>query len=176
MIYDAFQWKEIEVGKEIVIPQGRLILRLSQPGAVYITQQGYEGLAGYGADHDYQVTGYATYRVEAEKARAFVKQPDVVTYESTGNIFTNADRMPTESGSMLEVTRAMRLFRFEQQQTLREMRLAAKELNEARAASGEEPQKEPQKEPEKQITAENQAELDPDKKAPEQKTPDEEKK
>lgn len=150
MKFDPTQWNEVSNGKELEIPKGRLWLRSSGPVNVYVKSDGVEVLAGFGQDID--ITLYckpaATFRVDAPKGvRSWLFHPirRVVDHE-TAEIYTNVDREIHESGSMNEVTRALRMMRLEH---LAERNAMREQMQALRAPSAPvEPELEPEPEPE----------------------------
>lgn len=123
MRFNPFEWEEINVEETRAAPKGRLWLRCSQECAVYLTAQGYEVLGEVGREIDLTLSEDVTFRVEAPaNARIFLYKPQVQFIEPTGEVFTNADRMPSESGAMMETRRALRMLQLEQQAVLRQMR------------------------------------------------------
>lgn len=130
MRFNPFEWEEINVEETRSAPKGRLWLRCSEECAVYLTAQGYEVLGAVGREIDLTLSEEnVTYRVEAPpNARVFVYSPRVQFIEPEGEVFTNPDRLPSESGTLMETRRAMRLFQIEQQALLRQMREDAAKL------------------------------------------------
>lgn len=121
--FDVFVWNEVTTNGKIAHPKGQLRLRLSQPAPLYIEAEGVEALAGYASDFDLEVSEAVTFRVEAAKGvRAFLYNPLPTSTVAEGEVFTNVDRMPHESGMMAEVTRARRMFEIERRQALDELR------------------------------------------------------
>lgn len=126
MKFDPFSWDEVKTNVQIETGKGRLQVRVSQPAALYVEAQGVEALFGVGTSHDVEVSETVKIRVEAPKgARAFLFRPHRTTaVEPVGEVYTNADRMTQESGTMLEITRARREFELERRAMLREMKIA----------------------------------------------------
>lgn len=136
MKYDAFSWEETSLNDDHTILSGRLHLKLSSPGAVFVTVLGYETLLGFGTEFREDFSTEFTYRVEADApVRAFVYVFASKVAESLAKeIFTNADRQPQESGSVLAVKKALRTHALEQQSQLRETRRLTAELQRERKA------------------------------------------
>lgn len=123
MKFDPFSYDEVKTNVEIESRKGKLRLQLSAPSALYVSAQGYEALAGYGASFDLEITEAFSFRIEAAKGvRAFRLNPAPASYVATGEVYTNADRMPHESGSMAEVLRARRMLEIERRSMMAEMR------------------------------------------------------
>lgn len=160
MKLDLFAWSEVEVGREVSAPAGRLWLKISAPGAVYVSSEGYEVLLGHGVEFDATLREAFTFRVEVPgktSVRAFVYAPSLPTFEASGEVFTNADRMVHESGTVLEVRKAMRAFQLEQRAMLRDIKIERAKLRAAKPKP--EPEPEPVPEPE---TTETTGEGEPD--------------
>ncbi|MBL4917254.1 hypothetical protein [Szabonella alba] len=130
MKFNPLNWSEVKPNEKIETGKGILRLRASQTAALYIEAQGVEALYGLGADFDVEVSEAVAFRVDAPKGtRVFHYRPGNTSFEPTGEVYTNIDRMPDESGTLAEVLRARRVFELEQRAMLREMRAeTAKQL------------------------------------------------
>lgn len=138
MKFDPTNWQEVPTNEEIEARKGRLQLRCSAPAALYITAHGQEALYGYAADFDAEVTEAVSFRVEAAegvRAFGFIAARSAVMF--AGEVFTNIDRMPNESGNLNEVTRAMRVFELQRRAALREIRAERDALVAAKAKEQE---------------------------------------
>lgn len=121
--FDVFVWNEVKANEKIQVGKGNLRLRVSQPAPLYIEAEGVEALAGFAADFDLEVSEAVTFRLEAPKGvRVFLYNALPTSTVAEGEVFTNVDRMPHESGMMAEVTRARRMFELERRQALEELR------------------------------------------------------
>lgn len=127
MKFDMFSWDEVKPNVENEAQKGTLFVRCSALAALYVTAQGVETLAGYGAEWSLEISEAVTYRVDAPKGvRVFKHRPFMETaVEADGEVFTNIDRMPHESGMMAEVTRARRMLEIEKRQMLNDIRREA---------------------------------------------------
>lgn len=127
MKFDVFSWDEVKTNAENQSAKGVLRLFVSAPAPLYITAQGVESLAGYGAEHTVEVSEEVTFRVEAPKGvRCFKHRAFAETaFEAEGETFTNIDRMPHESGLLADVTRARRMLEVEKRQMLADIRREA---------------------------------------------------
>lgn len=124
--FDVFAWEEIKTNEEIQVARGRLQLRLSTPCPVYFTAQGVEALIGFTSQIDVEVSEAGTVNVHAPKgARAFYHRRFPSSVEADGEVFTNIDRMPNESGMLAEVTRARRQLEIERRSMVEEIRREA---------------------------------------------------
>jgi len=143
MKIDPTSWKEVPCNEENEATQGRLRLRVSRPAAFFVTVEGVETLAAYGTEIDLETQGEMTFRVEADKqARAFMHAPYNPTHQPEGETFTNVDRQPMESGSVLAVKKAAREFALEQRRMMREIHQARDELRQVKATAAAKPEKE----------------------------------
>lgn len=139
MKFNPFDWSE--VNEKGVEKSGRLWLRVSNDVRLYVSSKGYEALAGVGLEFDLKVQGEVEWRVEAvgkvsaEALRTFVYAPRSDTFKHDGETYTNLDKMPLESGSVLAVTKAVRQFRLEQRQTMIELKAARQRLRRERLAA-----------------------------------------
>jgi len=121
MKFSPENWKEVKPNEKIILTQGRLWLRLTQESPVLITSfSGIETLVAFDKEVDVEVTDCDHAIFTNDKARGWLFERPVEYFESDGEIFTNADRMPNESGSVNEITAALRLFKLEQRQILQE--------------------------------------------------------
>jgi len=131
MKFSPENWKEVKPNEQIEITQGRLWLRLTQASPILVTSlSGVETLVCFDTETDIEVTDCAFAVFTNEKARGWLFERPVEYFESEGEIFTNADRMIPESGTMTEITSALRLFKLEQRAILADAR---SELDEIRA-------------------------------------------
>lgn len=125
MQFDPFKWEELSSGKANEAPKGLLHIMSTEAISVLVTCQGHEALAGVGTEVKVQIAEDFTYTIFGPKtARCFVKKPPKVYHKPSGEVFTNADRLPTESGTVLEVKRALRQLQIQQSTYMRENKLA----------------------------------------------------
>ena len=122
--------------------KGWLRVRCAAPCALYIASEtGVEALFGVGTSFDVETTQEVTWRVYAVNGdagvRVFVHEPPSTSFIAEGEKFTNIDRMPSESGNLNEVTRAMRMFEFQRRSALREIRAERDALVAAKAKEQE---------------------------------------
>lgn len=134
--FDPLQWSEVNPNEEIQAPEGRLRLRLSEAAPVYVTAHGVEVLAGIASEIDAVTSAEMTFRVEGD-VRAFLFSPLRRVFSPGGEAFTNADRMPMESGTVAEVSKALRLFKLEQRALVAEVRSERAALQAERAREPE---------------------------------------
>ncbi|MFD1881003.1 hypothetical protein [Paracoccus pacificus] len=125
MRFDPYSWHEVSVNEEYEAAKGRLRVRCSAQAPLYISAQGCEALAGVETSFDVEVSEAVTWRVDApEGVRVFVHAPPGTVLPSIGEVFTNIDRLPEESGSMYEVQKALRALEMERRAYGRDMRAA----------------------------------------------------
>lgn len=123
MKFDPKSWFEVKPNEPIQVEKGELRLRASAIVPLYAETQGFEALVGVQSAFEVEFSEAVTVRFEASKGvRAFVYRPLQTSLEPVGEVFTNIDRMPDESGALAEVTRARRMFEFERRSMLREIR------------------------------------------------------
>lgn len=147
MKYDVFKWTE--VGKETDFAKGRVHVMCDKSASFWVQAEGYEVLAAVGHELDIETAYPVTVRIAAAtgfKAFAYGRMSKAVEAHQ-GERFTNIDRMPHESGSVLEVRRAIREFQLGQQSTLRALREERQALKRDREAAQHSPAPEPAAEP-----------------------------
>lgn len=131
MSFDPRNWKEVVVNEGFKIPAGRLQLRLTAPAPLLITTQGNTAIAGYEASYDLKISEASTGLISApSKVRAFLYAPDFDTsFEPVDDeVYTNIDRMPSETGVIAEVLRATRQLELKKREMLAEMRAIQAEM------------------------------------------------
>lgn len=122
MKFDPFAWNEVKPNEKIS-PRKILRLRADAPGALWCEAEGVETLVALGAAFEVETPEAVTFIFRAGAGiRVFVHEPVPTTAEASGEVFTNIDRMPDESGTLAEVTRARRMFELERRAMLREIR------------------------------------------------------
>lgn len=129
MKFDPFSWQEVKPNEKIYFGKGVLRLRCSAPAPLYVEAKGFEVLAGIGATFDLELAQDVTFHVDApEGVRVFYHCPVQTTFAPEGEVFTNIDRMPDESGSVMEVRRALRELELQRRAVLRDIRQAREAL------------------------------------------------
>jgi len=125
MKFSPLNWNEVSPNEKIEAPKGWLRLRLSAPCSLYIEAQGYEALAGFGTTFDLELSEAVSFRAVGPKdTRVFHYEPDPSTFTPKGEVYTNIDRMPDESGNLLEVRQGMRQLELMRRAVLRDIRAA----------------------------------------------------
>lgn len=139
MKFDPNCWQEVKANEQIQFGKGVLRLRASVPAPLYITTQGgHEALCAVATAFDVELSEEVSFRVEGAKGtRVFLFKPLPTFCQPKGEVFTNIDRMPDESGQMLEVRKALRQLEIERRATLREIRAERERLLAVRAPASE---------------------------------------
>lgn len=138
MKFDLFAWQEIDPATKYETAKGSIVLQASKDVALYASAEGVEVLVGVGTSIKAQFAQQVEYWVEGPaKTRVFVHAPGKLYHEPVGEIYTNADRMPDESGTVAEITKAMRQFKLEQRAIMRQMREQSRRLRPGRDADPE---------------------------------------
>lgn len=154
--FDFHEWQEVTCGQKEILPEGRLRLRASSPVAVYFWNEGSKSpqsiLAAVGEEIDliYSLDGPYAFEVIPREpgTRVFMHWPQVTVFEPGGEVFTNADRMIHESGSMYEVKRAMRHLQLEQRRIVAEAKAEIRRERDNVAVPEEKRQEKLQEKPE----------------------------
>lgn len=152
MKINPLEWSE--VNETTFEAQGVLQLRSAEPFAIAIETDGVEVVLGAASEHRVSLLGASRVTLVGGESRVYRRDIPSRVYRMTGEKFTNIDRLPQESGTLAEVTKARRLFQLEQRAMIREMREEharnKAELAAARAkgAAVIEPLPEPDPEPE----------------------------
>jgi hypothetical protein len=133
---DIFNWSEVAINTETESGGGRLRLRLSAPSPVYVTVMGYEVLLGVDTTFNAPFTSDFSFRVDAaDGVRAFMEVlPESSFTPEPKQIYTNVDRNPAESGSVLAVRAEMRKHAIEAKAYLADIRRAREDLTKAQKA------------------------------------------
>lgn len=134
--------------------QGVLQLRSADPFAIAIEAGGVEVVLGAAVQHRVPLAEPSKVTLVGGESRVFRKDVPSRVYRMTGEKFTNIDRLPQESGTVAEVTKALRMAKLEQRALIREIREERErskvEIAAARAKAEAviEPEPEPEPEPE----------------------------
>lgn len=132
MKFDPLTWNEVPTNETFSIGKGVVRMRASAPVPFFVEIHGVEALADYGTNLEVEVSEAARAKVVAPKGvRVFLYTPLPTAVEARGEVFTNIDRMPSESGPMAEVTRALRALELERRGALRDIRQAAEQAGRA---------------------------------------------
>lgn len=135
MRFDPFTYEAVKPDSVVDGPQGGCRVVCHPHAAVFVQADGYEVLAAYGSC-DLQITGAYSFRVVgAGDAPASYRLLVRAASAPVGETFTNLDRMPNESGSVLAVTSALRKMKLEQNAFAKELREERRKLAMERAAA-----------------------------------------
>ena len=122
MRFDPLAWDEVSPNEENIC-KGTLRVRASREGALYVQVEGVEALYGLGTSFEVEAPSEMIWRLEAPaETRVFVQRMFGTSFQCEGESFTNIDRMPHESESVAEVTRARRMLELERRSFLAEVR------------------------------------------------------
>lgn len=159
MKFDVFKFQEIDPSQSYESVTGKVHVLCSKPTAVYATVEGYQVLLGVGTEIRAEIASkLIELAFEAPKGtRAFVYAPTKLTMVDDGEIYTNIDRKPQESGSVLEVRKALREFQLDQMGLRQSIRDERRALAEERAR-----RQEIREERRERREAENPAPADPE--------------
>lgn len=115
MKYDVQKWQAVAAGAASMAETGKLHLRVADPTAkLFIVNDDGETIF-YGLGHEFKIEcrqAFA-YVLETKEKLAYVYQPKAQAAEPQGEVYTNADRQPHESGTLLEVRKAARKVQLE---------------------------------------------------------------
>lgn len=128
MKFDPRKWVRLEPADAIqTFSSGRIRVRSSKPAVFFVGPAGSDHLvvAGHGHELDVTVSYECDLRIDVPKgAEIFAYEPLRVAVQGAGEIYRSLDLRPAESGSVLEVKRALRLQKLEIAQMLADARKA----------------------------------------------------
>jgi len=125
MKFNPLDWSEIKPNAEVKITSGLVQLRCSAPAAVFTVVEGFEALAAHGTEIRFNLPEAATLKVVADKGvRVFKRNTYSRSCEDTSERFTNIDRLPHESGTVYEVSKAVRNLKLMERDAIRRIREA----------------------------------------------------
>lgn len=138
MKFDVFNWVELDPSRRYVSAAGRLRLKLDRPAAVYVSCQGVQALLGFGTEFDYKIGEEYEVEIKGPAAlRVFAWEGEKAFHEAEGEVFSNVDRRPLESGSVLEVTAALRQMKLAHREMMRDLQTARQAARPAAAPAPE---------------------------------------
>lgn len=133
--FDPFVWREVPAGAEFEAPKGVTRVRCSAPGPLFVSVAGVQALFGVGTEFEVELSEDGLAVVSAPKTvRVFVLEPERTAFRPEGEVFTNIDRLPSESGAVAEVTRALRQLELSRRAAIRDIRAAQEEVEAERRA------------------------------------------
>ena len=120
MKINPLEWNEVnETSFEV---QGLLLLRSSEPFALTIESFGVAVSVGAETSHRIPLPEVSKVTLVGGSAKVYRKEPPAKFVLSNEETFVNIDRLPQESGTMLEVTKAVRLMKLEERAMIRRIR------------------------------------------------------
>lgn len=123
MKFDPFSWHEVKTNEAFHVSKGMLRLRCSAPCSLFLEAEGHEVCFGQAAFFEVEISQGMMARLEAPKGcRVFLHRPFSTSIEARGEVFTNIDRQPLESGSVYEVQKALRMLELEKRSALKAIR------------------------------------------------------
>ena len=120
MKINPLEWSE--VNETTFEAQGVLQLRSADPFAIAIETDGVEVVLGAASEHRVSLLWPSRVTLVGGESRVYRRDIHSRVYRMTGEKFTNIDRLPQESGTVAEVTKALRLAKLEQRAMIREIR------------------------------------------------------
>ena len=120
MKINPLEWSE--VNETTFEAEGLLQLRSAEPFAIAIETDGVEVVLGAAVGHRVSLVGPSRVTLVGGGMRVYRKDTPSRVYRMTGEKFTNIDRLPQESGTVAEVTKALRMAKLEQRAMIREIR------------------------------------------------------
>ena len=129
MRMDVNKWAEVPLGERLPINSGVIHVKATTPVSVFAFSGEAPVLIGTGHEVRCTIDNAFSYEVQgAKNTRAFSYEPELLSNKPQGDIHTNVDRQPMDSGNLLEVKRAHRLFKLEAAQTMESIRRAQREM------------------------------------------------
>jgi len=132
MKLNPLEWNELN--ETTFSAQGLLLLRSSEPFALSIETMGVQVSVGPETAHRIPLPDGAQVTLVGGSAKVYRKAPPPRLVVANEETFTNIDRLPQESGTMLEVTKAIRLMKIEERATIRRIREEREILDKVREA------------------------------------------
>lgn len=120
MKINAMEWNRVK--KTTFEAQGLLLLRSSDAFGITLETMGVEVSVAPATEHRIPLPVASKVTLLGGTAKVYRKEPPPRLVVSNEETFTNIDRLPQESGTMLEVTKALRLMRLEERAMVRRIR------------------------------------------------------
>lgn len=120
MKINPLEWNRVD--ETTFKAQGLLLLRSSEPFALAIQTLGVCVAVGAETTHRIPLSEPSDVTIVGGKALIYRKAPPPRLVVSNEETFVNIDRLPQESGTMLEVTKAVRLMKLEERAMIRRIR------------------------------------------------------
>jgi len=123
MKHDITEWAEVFTDTQIEMDTGHFHMLATHDCNVFAMNYGADILIGSGKEVRRQMSGPQIYVIEGPSdARIFMHMPDEKALHCVGEVFTNIDRQPMESGNLYEVRKAHRLMQIQSAQMMEGMR------------------------------------------------------
>lgn len=148
MKINPLEWSEVH--ETTFEAQGVLLLQSADPFALSVEAFGVEACVGAATFHRIPLPYPSKVTLLGGAMKVYRKVPPSRVVNMTGEKFTNIDRLPTESGTMLEVTKALRMLKLEERamvRRIREERDLALAMTKAEEAEVIEPEPDPEPDP-----------------------------
>jgi len=134
--FDPSEWVKTPIETIQPAPEGALKINCTDPEArILISQDGHSPVLAAIGSCDFWIPNDCFFAVSAKKgAQAFLYAPKPRSVTQDPTVYTNIDRQPHESGTMLEVRKALRAQEVRNQANLRGMREQVAAMKAAKAA------------------------------------------
>ena len=133
--FDPSEWVKTPIETIQPAPEGALKINCTDPEArILISQDGHSPVLAAIGSCDFWIPNDCFFAVSAKKgAQAFLYAPKPRSVTQDPTVYTNIDRQPHESGTMLEVRKALRAQEVRNQANLRGMREQVAAIKAAKA-------------------------------------------
>lgn len=148
MKFNPLDWSEVKTNAKVKIEGGYLWLQCSKESALFVEAEGVESLQGVGTSFRLDLPPETSIRLVSPDGTVAYRRSawSRVVREADAERFTNVDRLPYESGTMAEVTKALRKLQLAERETIKRIRAEAAAQRERREA-GIDPSPAPAPEP-----------------------------
>lgn len=144
MKFNPFAWSEITSDEVTTIQSGLLHVMSTHEAEVWCVCQGVEVLVGVGKNVKAEIADALQVTVKAPKGhRTFIYELFKTAIQTRDGMFTNIDKRPVESETMIAVKTAIRQIQLEKLQLTRERNRAAWETNRRNRETAESDEVEP---------------------------------
>lgn len=120
MKFNPLEWSEVH-GEEFEVRAGIVQLRSALPFSVTVKCLGTEAPTGHDTSHRIALPETAWLILHASSP-VYKKDTPSRVVRMKGEKFTNIDRLPHESGTVAEVTKALRMLKLEERAMIRRIR------------------------------------------------------
>lgn len=124
MKFNPLDWSEVKTNAKVQIKGGYLWLQCSKESALFVEAEGVESLQGVGTSFRLDLPAEASIRLVSPDGTVAYRRAawSRVVHEPKMERFTNVDRLPHESGTMAEVTKALRKLQLAERESIKRMR------------------------------------------------------